>query len=451
MRRFAAGFLLVLIALLLWTDSAEAAQTGFHAELSVEESKPGEKVQLQVGYRGEQKPLKACLIRVNFDPDVLRYVRVDSPEITQGYLVTDSAGDSVQSVFSFRQESGSLEFTYTFQVQEGAPAGQVGVDVEIEQIETLEGEAEPQRFHLWFRVPQPPSSEANILQLQPAYGQLEPAFSPGITDYWVSVPYSVQEMDFKVKTSEGARAVLNRKNLGAGGSDTPFLFTVTAADNVTRRTYTVTVHREEKAAPEPTASPTPKPTNTPRPTVTPKPTHTPKPTNTPKPTATPKPTTTPKPTNTPKPTATPKPSKTPKPTATPKPTNTPRPTATPKPTNTPKPTATPKPSKTPKPTATPKPTRTPKPTATPKPTKTPKPDQLAAVSTISPDGWDKLIEVEEIESGWSGYTIAGLVICVIMGAGVVAVLIAYLRKNWQSKFDQEDHSEKPNNRRKPRG
>ena len=163
----------------------------------------------------------------------------------------------------------------------------------------------------------------------------------------------------------------------------PVIYTLTAPDGVTKKSYTAQVEFYDSAqgvttpTPKPTNTPTPKPTSTPTPkptsTPTPKPTSTPTPkptcTPTPKPTCTP----TPKPTSTPtpKPTSTP----TPKPTSTPtpKPTNTP----TSKPTNTPtpKPTSTP----TPKPTSTPTPkptcTPTPKPTSTPtpKPTSTPVP------------------------------------------------------------------------------
>ena len=55
-------------------------------------------------------------------------------------------------------------------------------------------------------------------------------------------------MTFTAEVPEGAAYRVNRKNLGAGGSDTVFEITVTAADGETRQVYTVTVHRSEKAA-----------------------------------------------------------------------------------------------------------------------------------------------------------------------------------------------------------
>ena len=101
----------------------------------------------------------------------------------------------------------------------------------------------------------------------------------------------------------------------------PVIYTLTAPDGVTKKSYTAQVEFYDSAqgvttpTPKPTSTPTPKPTSTP----TPKPTSTP----TPKPTSTP----TPKPTSTP----TPKPTSTP----TPRPTNTPVPK--PQPTSTPAP------------------------------------------------------------------------------------------------------------------
>ena len=140
--------------------------------------------------------------------------------------------------------------------------------------------------------PSPPSSAADLLALRPSEGELYPAFSPDITAYWVTVPFSITSMSYELQASPGAKYSVNRKNLGAGGSDTRFEITVTAEDGKTKRVYTVMVHRNEKTS-EPAGTPepdkTPKPTNTPKPTKTPKPSSTAKPTRTPKPSAAPEP------------------------------------------------------------------------------------------------------------------------------------------------------------------
>ena len=65
-------------------------------------------------------------------------------------------------------------------------------------------------------------------------------------------------MTFDAEASEGAGYRVNRKNLGAGGSDTLFTITVTAEDGETKNIYQVTVHRGEKET-SVSADSTPKP------------------------------------------------------------------------------------------------------------------------------------------------------------------------------------------------
>ena len=91
------------------------------------------------------------------------------------------------------------------------------------------------------------SADASLLSLTPASDTLNPAFEPDIYQYNLTVPFEVTTMTFTAEASEGATYRVNRKNLGAGGSDTVFEITVTAADGETRQVYTVTVHRSEKA------------------------------------------------------------------------------------------------------------------------------------------------------------------------------------------------------------
>ena len=91
------------------------------------------------------------------------------------------------------------------------------------------------------------SADASLLSLTPATGNLTPAFDPEIYQYNLTVPFEVTTMTFTAEVPAGATYRVNRKNLGAGGSDTVFEITVTAADGETRQVYTVTVHRSEKA------------------------------------------------------------------------------------------------------------------------------------------------------------------------------------------------------------
>ncbi|MEY8574806.1 cadherin-like beta sandwich domain-containing protein, partial [Oscillospiraceae bacterium 21-37] len=90
------------------------------------------------------------------------------------------------------------------------------------------------------------AGEALLLSLVPETGQLDQAFSSDKLRYTMTVPFSVTAVTFQTQPAPGASCRVNRKNLGAGGSDTEFLFTVTAADGKTKQVYSVTVHREEK-------------------------------------------------------------------------------------------------------------------------------------------------------------------------------------------------------------
>ena len=139
------------------------------------------------------------------------------------------------------------------------------------------------------------SGDASLLVLAPDTGSLDQAFSPGQLEYTMSVPFSVKSLTFQTEPAPGATCRVNRKNLGAGGSDTEFIFTVTAADGKTKQTYRVMVHRGQEVqgstsskagngaaavktpGPEksPAASPSPKPSPSPRTSSSPKPSSSP--------------------------------------------------------------------------------------------------------------------------------------------------------------------------------
>ena len=92
------------------------------------------------------------------------------------------------------------------------------------------------------------SDDARLLSLTPASGTLTPAFDPDRLEYTLTVPFEITTMTFTAEAAEGATYRVNRKNLGAGGSDTVFKITVTAADGETKQVYEVTVHRSEKVS-----------------------------------------------------------------------------------------------------------------------------------------------------------------------------------------------------------
>ena len=318
MKRWMAALVTALAA--LWLLPAESRALGFQ----VSGGGNGNSLEVNIRYDGSYGRIDACVFCVDFDCELLEFE--DTQKVSGGYLVNTVENGSLRSVYSSWSDGGGLgSASFEFRAAKGADITRARVRVWVEQTAAPVEVPDMAPVSVSYEGASPASSEADLLVLRPSAGELEPEFSPDILEYRVEVPYSVEEMSFGMSASPGARVSVNRKNLGSGGSSTPFRLTVTAEDGVTKRVYTVTVHRGEYAPP------TPKPTATPKPTGTPKPTATPKPTKTPA--SEPSPSKTPKPTKTP--TSAPSPSKTPKASATPKATKTPKPSATPKPTKAP--------------------------------------------------------------------------------------------------------------------
>lgn len=293
-RRRAAIFLLLspLLALLL-AGSAQGAAGGFIPALTQEEVQAGDTLELTIVQMGSQE-VGAALFRVEFDAGAFSYQGVRWTEgLREG--VTEKVERENWVAFGYVLPAGRQglsagdALTCRFKVNDDAQPGAAVFSVSIYQALDREGEPLPSgAYSLSCSVLPPPSGEAALLALEPSEGQLEPAFDPERVDYQVTVPFSVTAMTFFAQPSAGATCKVNRKNLGAGGTTTEFLLTVTAEDRKTRTVYRVAVTREAKET-------TPKPTATPKPAATPKPTATAKPMATPKPTATPKPSATPKP------------------------------------------------------------------------------------------------------------------------------------------------------------
>lgn len=304
-----AALVLALCLLVLPAPAYAQEEPAFHPSLTAGEGKDGDVVDLILTYDGSLGEVGAFLAWVEYDAARFEYLRVrESTTLQSGVTTTVAFSGRVGTAYTAYPHEDALSqpeesLTYRFRLREGADPGEAEFFVSVYQIVDLK----PQYLghdtdqSLSYQVLEPPSSDASLLDLVPAAGELVPAFSPDRLDYHLTVPYEVKQLTFLAEPAAGASCRVNRKNLGAGGSETEFRFTVTAEDGKTKREYRVQVYREEEPEPTPSPSPTPKPTATPKPTKTPKPTATPKPTVTPKPEATPKPTRTPKPTATPKP------------------------------------------------------------------------------------------------------------------------------------------------------
>lgn len=244
-------FLFVLALALLWGGSVRAAS--FSASLSVEEGRPGTPVEARFFYNGTLSGVAALRIRLEYDPEVLRFQEVQyGDQLEKGEAATKNEDGVLSTVVTLPGEETSLDIgdllVCSFLVRGDAPLEKTLLRASVFQV--VDGNSEPvqegMETELALQVLPPPSTDARLLSLVPETGQLTPAFHPEVLEYRLSVPFEVTSMTFAAQPAEGASCRVNRESLGAGGSDTLFRITVTAEDGESQRVYQVTVHRQEK-------------------------------------------------------------------------------------------------------------------------------------------------------------------------------------------------------------
>ncbi len=244
-------FLFVLALALLWGGSVRAAS--FSASLSVEEGRPGTQVEARFFYNGTLSGVAALRIRLEYDPEVLRFQEVQyGDQLEKGEAATKNEDGVLSTVVTLPGEETSLDIgdllVCSFLVRGDAPLEKTLLRASVFQV--VDGNSEPvqegMETELALQVLPPPSTDARLLSLVPETGQLTPAFHPEVLEYRLSVPFEVTSMTFAAQPAEGASCRVNRESLGAGGSDTLFRITGTAEDGETQRVYQVTVHRQEK-------------------------------------------------------------------------------------------------------------------------------------------------------------------------------------------------------------
>ena len=248
------GLFVWSVVLSLCGVAAQAA--GFAPAITAQEGEPDTVIEVSLPYDGSLGEIAAFRASVEYDPEAFEYLRPQYGEAIQEGTVTIAEQTGVVSgVYTASSKGPFLEsgdsITFRFRVLEEAPAGSYGFFVSVFEIAS----PEPVRLYqdvdvsLSFRVLEPPSSDARLLSLEPDSGTLDPVFHPDCFVYSMTVPYQVDAVTFTAEPVAGALCRVNRKNLGAGGSDTVFTITVTAEDGVTKNLYQIVVHREEEEKP----------------------------------------------------------------------------------------------------------------------------------------------------------------------------------------------------------
>jgi len=274
------GLIIFLAALCLSLSSlpvSAAESCAFSSVLSGVEGKEGETVELSIRYDGSLGEIGAFLVRVEFDPDIFEYQRVrTAPAVRDAYSLTLPGEGWIDSGYVMKSREECLAspgdtFTYRFKVLEGAEQDETAFSVSVYQVVSPDSiPLDAADTVLSYVVLPPPSGDAALVSLSPSLGELKPAFSPDCFAYTMTVPFEAVSLSFLAEPAEGAICKVNRKSLGAGGSETEFLLTVTAEDGKTKEIYRVTVYREEKAA-SPSPSAASRPTPEPEPVKTPSP------------------------------------------------------------------------------------------------------------------------------------------------------------------------------------
>ncbi len=263
---------------------AGGSETEFKITVIAEDGETRQTYQVDVYREPKEPPSGEALLTAltpkegqleqEFSPERLHYtMRVPYSVKSVSFTAVPAEGASCKVDRRDLEEAGS---TTTFAITVTAADGKT---TEIYRVDVYREEKDPALM------------DASLRSLVPETGELEPPFSPEELEYVMTVPFSIKSMSFTAEPAEGAACKVNRKNLGAGGSDTEFKLTVTAADGETKQVYRVLVHRQEQVKASATAAPsgtaaavkTSKPTATPAPTKTPKPSASPSPTKTPKP------------------------------------------------------------------------------------------------------------------------------------------------------------------------
>ena len=248
----------ILIFVLLWLPvmfignlTAFASENNISVSVNKGTFEAGENIILSFDLNGN-KNLSAFIIEIEY-PDGVNYSSYErSQSITSGYS-------------EINNQNNKLSFIYTFKDNKATSPNKNIVSFKFKADETIKGENEIKvrvkgaldengnplcsdsegKLILNFN---PDKEAVKVTKLIPSSGSLSPSFDPGIFEYKMSVPYSVSSITFDIEYTGDAKASVNRKNLGSGGSTSEFVITVTPEDGE-KIIYTVMVTRGEYVRP----------------------------------------------------------------------------------------------------------------------------------------------------------------------------------------------------------
>ncbi|MBQ7355268.1 MAG: cadherin-like beta sandwich domain-containing protein [Clostridia bacterium] len=192
----------------------------------------------------EGDSLRAAQGSVTYDPAVLTYV--GSQAIPEDWEMTFSEGDGVIKYLGLSTEnrglSGKAElFSLTFRIADSAAEGN-GIPFTLSDATVYDGNRELLLTggEFTWAVTRPLSTQCTLEALSVVGGNLSPAFSPEITAYSVTLPYTVYYADISATACEYGQIKLSSRELKVGENE---IRVTVISESGLQQVYTITVTR----------------------------------------------------------------------------------------------------------------------------------------------------------------------------------------------------------------
>lgn len=214
----------------------------------------GKKYRVTVQFHGETETLiSAFRLQVTYDEQYLTLKDIEGPESTgAAEFRNHPENEKVTAIFASLEHpisfANGMCCTLIFDVNEDAAVGSTALTATIDQL--VDSNLTPITTRCTadttIVMSRLLSGNAQLYALVPSAGNLQPAFSPEVTEYTLSVPYEVKQLTFTAEPKDGATYRVNRKNLNAAGTPTTYIIKVTSENKESVTEYVVTAKREPK-------------------------------------------------------------------------------------------------------------------------------------------------------------------------------------------------------------
>ncbi|MDD5952408.1 MAG: cadherin-like beta sandwich domain-containing protein [Oscillospiraceae bacterium] len=258
--------LLLLLCLGLWTcrpvSAAEAPSISLSLTADPMPAARGKTCRVTARFQSSRPTsLLAFRLRLSYAASDLTLVKMEGPsgadsDTFQARYTASGAKAVFASAGQTVSTDGGICCTLVFDVNEDAAVGSSELQITVDQMvdDQLEKISDPCTGTLPLEMERLLSGDALLTKLIPSDGVLTPNFSPEVTEYTLSVPFSVRSLSFATEAKDGGTIRINRKNLKGAGVPTTFTIQVTAENGKASTTYVVTATRQEQESSSSTSS-----------------------------------------------------------------------------------------------------------------------------------------------------------------------------------------------------